>query len=400
MKKERRSSFTLAAEITALILVFVIIIVAAGADAIKREFDRGEYPRPYKKAVESAAKEFGVEENLIYAVIKAESKFDAHAVSSAGALGLMQIMPYTYEADIKDKLGIVGEAKLALLDPEINIRCGTYYLSRWLLYFDDINTALAAYNAGFGNVRKWLSDTAYSSDGEKIIAENIPFKETREYVLRVSYYYEEYNKLYPKDIIPTETTEPKPTDPQITYPGIDYPITWITRGPDERGRIFANEFACYAWAEKYCGIYYGDVDPILVMAIIKTESDFVVNAISSSGAYGLMQIMPATYNVDIKPSIDLTEDFEYLLEDPEFAVKCGTYYLHWLYADSRMLGGSMINVIASYHGGCNAVASWLSSDELAKDGELIVSKIPIKETGRYVEKVLSNYEYYKNIFGK
>ena len=60
----------------------------------------------------------------------------------------------------------------------------------------------------------------------------------------------------------------------------------------------------------------------------------------------------------------------------------------------------MINVIASYHGGCNAVASWLSSDELAKDGELIVSKIPIKETGRYVEKVLSNYEYYKNIFGK
>ena len=55
MKKERRSSFTLAAEITALILVFVIIIVAAGADAIKREFDRGEYPRPYKKAVESAA---------------------------------------------------------------------------------------------------------------------------------------------------------------------------------------------------------------------------------------------------------------------------------------------------------------------------------------------------------
>lgn len=394
MKKERRSSFTLAAEITALVLVFVIIIVAAGADAIKREFDRGEYPRPYKKAVESAAKEFGVEENLIYAVMKAESKFDVHAVSSSGALGLMQIMPHTYETDIKENLGISKDTKAALLDPEINIRCGTYYLSRWLLYFDDMNTALAAYNAGFGNVRKWLSDTAYSSDGERIIAENIPFKETREYVLRVSYYYEEYNRLYPEN-----ADTPNTTEPVITNPGGET-VGWITRGPDEKGRIFVNETACYAWAKKYCGTYFTDVDPILVMAIIKTESDFVVNAVSSSGAYGLMQIMPATYKIDIKTSMDLTEDFEYLLEDPEFAIKCGTYYLHWLYADSRMLGGSMINVIASYHGGCNAVVSWLSSDELAKDGELIVSKIPIKETGRYVEKVLANYEYYNNIFGK
>ncbi|MGN1095527.1 MAG: lytic transglycosylase domain-containing protein, partial [Eubacteriales bacterium] len=178
MKNNKRSSFSLAVEITALILVFVIIIVGAGADSLKKGFDRSEYPRRYAKYVQSAAREFDIDENLIYAIIKAESKFDERALSSAGAMGLMQIMPETYEKDIKEKLGIESGADEALFDPEINIRCGAYYFSRWLDYFGDIETALAAYNAGFGNVRKWLSDERYSSDGKCIIPANIPFPET------------------------------------------------------------------------------------------------------------------------------------------------------------------------------------------------------------------------------
>ncbi len=392
MKKERRSSFTLVIELLALILIFAVIIGAMGADTLKKTFDKSEYPREYLKEVGDAAAEFEVDPLLIFAIIKAESGFDKNAVSSAGAVGLMQIMPSTYETDIKDKLGIDKSAEEALLEPALNIRAGAYYFTRWLIYFDDVGTALAAYNAGFGNVREWLKSTRYSADGETLIAENIPFEQTRTYVLRVMYYYEEYTRLYGEE-------EPLPPPAQTTT-GLDKdaPITWVTKGPDEQGRYFVNPLACYEWAVKYTGIYKS-VDPILVMAIIKTESDFVVNAVSEAGAYGLMQIMPATYNTDIKPSIGLPEDFEYLLEDPEFAVKCGTYYLHWLYADSRRLGGSMVNVIAAYHGGCNAVAAWLADDSLAADGELIISEIPVGKTRRYVEKVLENYEYFKGIFG-
>ncbi|MGN1095868.1 MAG: lytic transglycosylase domain-containing protein, partial [Eubacteriales bacterium] len=237
-----------------------------------------------------------------------------------------------------------------------------------------------------------------------------PFPETRSYVLRVTYYYGEYNKLYGAGSSSTSPPADTSSDNNnVTTAGStgtstaitdinNRPITWITRGPDERGRIFVNELACYAWAKEYHELYYGDIDPLLVMAIIKTESDFVVNAVSSAGAYGIMQIMPDTYYIDIKPSIDLSEDFEYLLEDPQFALKCGMYYLHWLYADSRGLNNSMINVIAAYHGGCNTVSAWLSTDGLSADGELIVSEIPIEKTAKYVEKVLANYEYYKTLF--
>ena len=177
----------------------------------------------------------------------------------------------------------------------------------------------------------------------------------------------------------------------------DNPIDWITKPGKKEGQIIVNDLMCYKWALYYSEWFY-DVDPILIMAIIKTESDFVVNAVSSSGAYGLMQIMPATYNVDIKSSLGLEEDFEYLLEDPEFAIKCGSYYLHWLYAPSRGLNNSVVNIAAAYNGGCNEVKKWLGTEGLAQNGELIIEKIPKDETRRYVQKVLANYEYFAELY--
>ena len=93
---KKRAVFTLALEITVLVFTFCIILVSMSADRTISEFDKYEYPRKYSDAVEVASAEFGLPENLIYAVIKAESGFDEDALSSAGALGLMHIMPSTY----------------------------------------------------------------------------------------------------------------------------------------------------------------------------------------------------------------------------------------------------------------------------------------------------------------
>lgn len=389
MTKKKRSSFTLAVEIVALILIFTIIITAICADMTKEKFDQIEYPKKFSDAVEIASAEFGVPENLIYAMIKAESNFKADAVSKAGAIGLMQILPSTFESDIKPVLGIDKYGETALFDYMINIRSGTYYFAHLWEYCGDIKTALAMYNAGIGNVKRWLESNKYSRDGKTLIADRIPVDETRRYVEAVMYYYEKYNTIY--NASPTQKID----DPIFEKYGVN--IKWITK-TDSNGRTVVNELACYAWALHYSQTYK-DVDPILVMAIIKTESDFVLDAISKSNAYGLMQIMSDTYYGDIKPNIGLSEDFEYLLEDPKFAVKCGMYYLHWLYAPSRKLGGNMINVVAAYNGGCGNAAKWLTTEGLSENGVLIADKIPREETRRYVEKVMKNYAYYQEYLG-
>lgn len=388
MKIKKRSSYILALEIFAVFLVLVVVLACAGADTVKKGFSKVGYPKEeldFIGVVKSASVEFGIDENFILAMIKAESNFKINAKSASGALGLMQIMPDTYENELKDELGIQMSGQNALLLPSVNIRCGTYYFSKLISHYGDVTAALAAYNAGQGRVNQWLSDSKYSNDGKSLIPDNIPFDETRQYVERVMYYYEQYDGIYGS------------SDGSYKGKYKDSPIEWITKPGKKDGQIIVNDLMCYKWA-LYYNEQFRDVDPILIMAIIKTESDFVVNAVSSSGAYGLMQIMPATYNVDIKPSLGLEEDLEYLLEDPEFAIKCGSYYLHWLYAPSRGLNNSVVNIAAAYNGGCNEVKKWLRTDGLAQNGELIIDKIPKDETRRYVQKVLANYEYFAELY--
>ena len=152
------------------------------------------YPQKYTAEVEQSSKEFGVDDTLIYAVIKTESGFREEVESYAGAVGLMQLMPETFEW-LQDKLEdeVIYPAE-SLKNPAVNIRYGTYFLSYLLERYGDVSTACAAYNAGTTTVDEWLSDSRYSKDGKTL--SDIPYQETNDYVRKVQEAQEMYRKLY------------------------------------------------------------------------------------------------------------------------------------------------------------------------------------------------------------
>lgn len=171
-------------KIKTLILAFACL-AAAAALGINLLFNA--FPMPYRETVEKYCNEYGVERDLIYAVIKAESNFDPAAVSHAGAKGLAQLTDATAEY-VAQMIGTEYNSGDSF-DAEKNIRLAVYYL-RYLLdkYSDDLICTIAAYNAGEGNVDKWLS-----SDGT---IDTIPFGETQRYVKRVKLYRRVYSALY------------------------------------------------------------------------------------------------------------------------------------------------------------------------------------------------------------
>jgi len=127
-------------------------------------------------------------------LIKEESSYNPLAVSSAGAVGLMQIMPTTGEF-IADKISLNNYNISFLNDYRINIKLGSWYLAYTLSQFDgSIVRALAAYNGGPGNVSKWEKKFGDLEDDEFI--ESIPFWETKEYVKKVLRSYWEYKRIY------------------------------------------------------------------------------------------------------------------------------------------------------------------------------------------------------------
>ena len=149
------------------------------------------YPRKYSDLVERYSDIYQVSPAIVYAVIKTESSFHPQAISSAGAMGLMQIMPTTFLWLAE----LMGESHTveSLYDPEINIRYGIFYLKYLLDRYQDYRLALAAYNAGPGNVEKWLSSDIYAKEGALVF---IPFSETRSYVKKVLRRTQLYEKLY------------------------------------------------------------------------------------------------------------------------------------------------------------------------------------------------------------
>jgi soluble lytic murein transglycosylase len=183
-----------------VILVVLVISVIFGFlfDFVCTRIELSVYPKPseYKSFVSEYSEKYRVPENLVYAVIKVESKFDSSAESSVGALGLMQMMPDTFSWLTNDRLGDRFSVGM-LYDPETNIKYGVYYLS-WLYdRYADWDITLAAYNAGPENVDKWLEDPTVSDlETGKLI--NIPFKETREYVKKVNKALGKYESLYDK----------------------------------------------------------------------------------------------------------------------------------------------------------------------------------------------------------
>ena len=138
---------------------------------------------------------YRVDSNLTAAVIKNESKFRREVHSHRGAVGLMQLMPDTAKW-IAGQLGDTEYSEQGLHEPGRNIRYGTWYLSTLQkeFYGNDV-LALAAYNAGRGNVQEWIKEKDWPKDFSDIDA--IPFEETRDYVRQVLNDQKKYRELYP-----------------------------------------------------------------------------------------------------------------------------------------------------------------------------------------------------------
>ncbi|HEX2770441.1 MAG TPA: transglycosylase SLT domain-containing protein [Geobacteraceae bacterium] len=151
------------------------------------------YPRAFRELVTDNAEKSGIPDCLIYSIMRAESNFFPSALSPAGAVGLMQIMPATAAAIANGNSEKSGSDRLTR--PELNIRFGVKHLKDLLaLYKGDPVLAVAAYNAGAGNVNRWLRMSGKVPTD--VFIENIPFPETREYVKKVLAGSEIYRRIY------------------------------------------------------------------------------------------------------------------------------------------------------------------------------------------------------------
>ena len=174
--------------ITLIFLISIVFILYANKNNIMKIF----YPITYSEYVHKYSNEYNIDEYLIYACIKAESNFNEEVESNKGAKGLMQLMPSTAK-EVAQGMNLQIEDK-DIINPETNIKLGTKYISKLASKNNSIELALAAYNAGSGKVDSWIADGTLKPDGSDI--ENIPFKETNNYVRKILKDYKIYKKLY------------------------------------------------------------------------------------------------------------------------------------------------------------------------------------------------------------
>jgi soluble lytic murein transglycosylase len=173
--------------------VLVLVAAAGGAFAYVQEaqpawYERLRYPLTYDHIVVGHAANYDLDPALLAAVIYRESRFDAGARSSSGAIGLMQLLPETAKGIALHTGG--SRFRVAdLYDPEINVRYGAFYLRRLLTKYGDERLALAAYNAGQANVDEWRAQ-----------GKGIVFTETREYVDSVLKTRDIYADAYRKEL--------------------------------------------------------------------------------------------------------------------------------------------------------------------------------------------------------
>ena len=179
--------FWTAITITALLIAAVITLI------LIPPVSKALHPLRYEQYITEYSGQYGLDPYLIMGVISAESRFDKNAQSNKDAKGLMQIKEDTalwciqhfgLDADIDD-----------IYEPDTNILIGCTYIDYLIDIFDgQVDTAIAAYNAGQGNVKNWLADERYSDDGKTL--KEIPFDETKEYVKKVRHREEIYRDLY------------------------------------------------------------------------------------------------------------------------------------------------------------------------------------------------------------
>src|SRR4051794_6188621 len=151
-------------------------------------------PLRHEDVIRQQAAAKGLDPALVAAVIYAESHF-VDQTSHAGARGLMQITPETAHA-IAQRTGGTAFTEADLATPQVNIAYGTWYLRHLLDHYDgDEIAALAAYNAGLGNVDRWRAEA-----GGALSMSKIPFAETRAYVTRVLGARADYRRRYAREL--------------------------------------------------------------------------------------------------------------------------------------------------------------------------------------------------------
>ena len=171
---------------------FVVVAALAGGLAALAAVHAAEpawyarlrYPLEHEAIVRGHAANYGLEPALVAAVIYEESRFRSHARSPSGAIGLMQLMPATAEG-IAARTGGSRFRVADLYDPEINVRYGSWYLRHLLQKYGELETALAAYNAGQSTVDEWRRRGA-----------GIEYAETRAYVRAVLETRDVYRRAY------------------------------------------------------------------------------------------------------------------------------------------------------------------------------------------------------------
>ena len=194
--------------------------LTAGGERLPREILRIIYPIAYWDLIQKYSASNGLDPFVVAALMCQESTFVANIRSPAKAVGLMQLEPTTARQYAK-RLGITYSSKV-LTTPELSIRVGTAYLADQLREFGSLYRVLAAYNAGDGRVRRWVSERPGLSQEEFI--DDIPFYETQGYVKRILSTAEDYRRLYglegglsPDDEIPavTRTADASDADPSL-----------------------------------------------------------------------------------------------------------------------------------------------------------------------------------------
>ena len=185
------------------VVIISIVAIALAVTAVfaathfykttENNLEKSAYPLEYTDLVNKAAKDYNLQPALIYGVIHTESRFNPDAGSSVGAVGLMQIMPETFDW-LQEKRGEAGKYTTEdLYTPSVNIDYGSYLLRYFLDYYGNEKCAVAAYNAGF-EVSNWLEDPNCSPDGMTL--DVIPYPETSEYVVKVENAKQKYIELY------------------------------------------------------------------------------------------------------------------------------------------------------------------------------------------------------------
>lgn len=176
-----------------VLIILILLVLILKVFKFENIILKNIYPTEYSEYIYKYSEQYQVDPLLMFSLIKAESNFKKDCISSSNAIGLMQLMDSTAE-EVAKNIEMEYNSNTTLYNPEENIKLGIKYFSELMKYYNqNYILALAAYNAGIGNVSNWIDKGIIKEDGSDV--ENIPFKETNNYVRKIVSNYKIYKKI-------------------------------------------------------------------------------------------------------------------------------------------------------------------------------------------------------------